>query len=283
MITHQDSLLPLPLGDCRAEKGPLPLVVAYGGGKNSAAMLLGFREREIRPDLLLFANTKGEKPETYDHLREISALCQVWWGKEVIEVRKLYQNEHEGLEDECLRKKMLPSLAYGRKGCSMKHKVEPQNRYVRQWMDDAGVMKTRRAIGYHAGEGHRSVGKKTEDLGKGRMSQFWYPLIEWQWRERECVEAVARHGIFTPPGKSACFFCPAMKRHEIVALKRDHPELYERAVKLEETAVTRKQMGLTGGHLKWSDITQNDEEQQKLWDWADEHAPSAVPCGCFDA
>jgi len=42
----------------------LPLVVAYGGGLNSTAMLCGFRERGIIPSLILFADTGGEMPET---------------------------------------------------------------------------------------------------------------------------------------------------------------------------------------------------------------------------
>ena len=42
-----------------------PLVVAYGLGVNSTALLVEFVKRDIRPDLILFADTGGEKPETY--------------------------------------------------------------------------------------------------------------------------------------------------------------------------------------------------------------------------
>ncbi|QDU97641.1 hypothetical protein Pla8534_54920 [Lignipirellula cremea] len=42
-----------------------PLVVAYGLGVDSTAMLIGLQRRGVRPDLILFANTGGEKPETY--------------------------------------------------------------------------------------------------------------------------------------------------------------------------------------------------------------------------
>ena len=42
-----------------------PLVVAYGLGVDSTAMLVEFAHRGIRPDLILFADTGGEKPETY--------------------------------------------------------------------------------------------------------------------------------------------------------------------------------------------------------------------------
>jgi len=39
------------------------LSVACGGGRNSA-MILGMYEHQIKPDMILFADTKGEKPET---------------------------------------------------------------------------------------------------------------------------------------------------------------------------------------------------------------------------
>src|SRR5262249_31380661 len=51
----------------RPEPGS-PLVVAYGAGVNSTAMLVEFARRGIRPDLVLFADTSAEKPETYEYL-----------------------------------------------------------------------------------------------------------------------------------------------------------------------------------------------------------------------
>jgi hypothetical protein len=44
------------------------LVIAYGLGINSTAMLVEFAQRGIRPDRILFADTSGEKPETYAYL-----------------------------------------------------------------------------------------------------------------------------------------------------------------------------------------------------------------------
>jgi 3'-phosphoadenosine 5'-phosphosulfate sulfotransferase (PAPS reductase)/FAD synthetase len=45
-----------------------PLIVAYGLGVDRTAMLIEFARRSIRPDLILFADTGGEKPETYAYL-----------------------------------------------------------------------------------------------------------------------------------------------------------------------------------------------------------------------
>jgi len=42
----------------------IPLIAAYGGGVNSTAMLIGFVERNIKPDHIIFSDTGGERPET---------------------------------------------------------------------------------------------------------------------------------------------------------------------------------------------------------------------------
>lgn len=44
------------------------IVASFGGGVNSTAMLIGMHERGERVDLILFADTGGEKPHTYEHV-----------------------------------------------------------------------------------------------------------------------------------------------------------------------------------------------------------------------
>lgn len=258
------------------------LAVAFGGGTNSTAMLCGFRERGIKPDLILFADTGGELPETYEHVMEMDTQCRVWWGIGIETVRKTYQGQFEGLEKNSLRKRMLPSLAYGRKTCSQKYKVEPQTRRMIQFMDSHGVKECVKAIGYDASESHRRIEKETMQHAKGRIERFWYPLVEWQWRRQECIEAITRHGL-TQPGKSACFFCPAMKRGEILRLKQTRPDLFARALEIERNAILKSPgRGLGGQSLRWENVDAQDEAQGKLWDWLDKTDESPIPCGCYD-
>lgn len=265
-----------PASDCSL------LVVAYGGGTNSTAMLCGFREREIKPDLILFADTGGEMPGTYEHVHHMDGICKAWWGIGIETVRKTYQGGFEGLEKNCLRQKMLPSLAYGRKACSMKYKIQPQTQYIKKWMDARGVKEVIRNIGYDAGESHRSVTLDWEDIKKGRVAHNRYPLIEWGWRRQECVDAIQRHNL-PVPGKSACFFCPAMKRGEILKLKQEHPDLFARALAIEANAELKSPgRGLGGQSLRWENVDAQDEAQGKLWDYLDENDESPIPCGCYD-
>ena len=46
-----------------------------------------------------------------------------------------------------------------------------------------------------------------------------------------CIRDRALEAAGLPqPGKSSCFFCPSMKREEIMLLKEQHPDLYARAI-----------------------------------------------------
>ena len=43
-------------------------VVAWGGGTNSTAMIIGMYRRNIPIDIITFSDTGGEQPLTYDFI-----------------------------------------------------------------------------------------------------------------------------------------------------------------------------------------------------------------------
>jgi hypothetical protein len=86
---------------------------------------------------------------------------------------------------------------------------------------------------------------------------YWYPLQEWGWTREDCIRVIEAAGG-PAAAKSSCFFCPAMKQPEILALKRDFPELHQRALALEQRALTGKHnhtstKGL-GRRFAWADV-----------------------------
>lgn len=252
------------------------VAVAYGGGTNSTAMLCGFRERDIKPMLITFADTGAEMPHTYEHLEVMKGKVREWWGMEIVTVRKLYQGKFEGINGECLRAGRMPAIAYGMRACSVKYKTDPQSKEVKRRMKGYGLNHCIRAIGFGADEGHRIKGSTDE------WATNWYPLVNWQWRRRECVEAIARHGI-QQPGKSACYFCPASKTSEVIRLAKEHPELMNEALEIEANAQPnhRTKVGLGGPQNLWSEWLAMDEQQLKLYLTLDLE-PLHAPCGCVD-
>jgi hypothetical protein len=93
-----------------------PLVVAYGLGVDSTAMLIEFAHRDVRPDLILFADTGGEKPETYAYLPIFQQyLASVGFPPVTIVRYQPKRAAYDTLEGQCLHTGTLPSLAYGGK------------------------------------------------------------------------------------------------------------------------------------------------------------------------
>jgi hypothetical protein len=59
--------------------------------------------------------------------------------------------------------------------------------------------------------------------------------MEWGYDRERCQQIIAAVGLPIPV-KSACFFCPAMKKAEIVWLQEHHPDLLARALAIERNA-----------------------------------------------
>jgi hypothetical protein len=245
-----------PLAGVRVDRRVSRLsVVSYGAGTNSTAMLVGLHERGERPDLILFADTGGERPETYHHRDAVSDWCEGVGFPRIVTVA-----EAVSLEADCLTRGALPGIAYGFKSCSDHYKIRPQKR----WLKAQGVTAPWFWVGIDAGEAHRAKYEETR-----------YPLIEWDWARDECVEAIRRAGL-PQPGKSACFFCPSSKPHEILELKRLHPDLIQRALAMEAGAELTSVKGL-GRSYAWADLVRYDDAQMDMFRGAVE-----MPCGCFD-
>ena len=243
-----------------------PLIVACGGGLNTWAMMLGMHDRDVRPDLILFADTGGEKPETYQFLDALDSQFAEWDWPPLLRVA---YGKFPSLEANCLAKNMLPSLAYGFKKCSLKYKKYPQEMFVKYWAPaiaawHSGEMLTK-AIGFDADEGHRKM------PADGDGYRYWYPLIEWDWGRDDCLSRAKESGIVPP--KSSCFFCPASRKAEILALTKD---LQERAIAMERNAELTSVKGL-GRRFSWEALISADERQGKLFPEADE-----IACMCFD-
>lgn len=250
-----------------------PLIVSFGGGNNSRALLIGMVQRQTRPDLILFADTGGELPETYENVRVFSDWLVSQNFPPIIWVQKTYQGQPTTLESDCLRKNTLPSIAFGLKACSQKYKRDPQDKYRNNWVPAkaawAAGKKCVCLIGYHAGEPWRAT--LTED------DKYYYafPLISWGWDKAKCIAVVLEYGF--RPGKSACFFCPSNRKPEILELRANHPNLMQRALTMEANARLDTVAGL-GRRFAWADFLRADDSQMKLFP----ENSDRMPCDCFE-
>lgn len=243
---------------------PAEQVFALGNGMglDSMGMLVGLRDRGLRPQVITFADVGnyetgkvGEKPQTYDYIPVLAGWLRKNGFPELTVVRrKAVRTTYETLYECCIVNQTLPSLAFGFKGCSNKFKIVIQEAYMKKleivqacWKAGYKIIK---AIGYDAGPADIRRGSKAED----ERYVYWYPLREWGWDRDIIREVVAAEGLAGwnkdnekgeplhwveeggVPVKSACFFCPASKHWEIDRLAEYNPDLLAMAVGMEENA-----------------------------------------------
>ncbi len=54
------------------------LAVCFGAGVDSTAMLIALRAARLRPDVIMFADTGSEKPETHLHVERMARVLREW-------------------------------------------------------------------------------------------------------------------------------------------------------------------------------------------------------------
>lgn len=165
--------------------------------------------------------------------------------------RQIREEKYSTLEEECLAKKSLPSIAFYKRSCSIKWKQDPQNIWVNAWPQAQATW----------GEGRRVVKTIYYDADEPERAKvhgdkkyvYWHPLLCVDWGRDECLEAIALEGLPAPP-KSSCFFCSEMTEAEIFDLRDNEPKLLERALQMEANANLTGIKGLGKHEYSWRDL-----------------------------
>ena len=239
-----------------------PVWVCYGGGTDSTAMLLEMIRRSERIDIITFADTGAEFPHTYEMVRYMNnwLIRKGYPGITVIKYRTR-DGDGETLEESIVKNKTLPSLAFGWHTCSIRFKIAPQVKYIKQHpilieAQERGI-KMIRCIGYDAGGADSKRANRSQakypDLG---IFENRYPLREWGWDRQRCLAEILSEGL-PDPGKSSCYFCPAMKKHEIEHMRINNPEHFKRALWIEQNALDGGKLEKVAGLARryaWKDL-----------------------------
>lgn len=229
------------------------LALCFGSGVDSTAMIVALRAAGLRPHVITFADTGGEKPETIAHVHAMNAVLRSWGWPAIDVCRKipLASTGYADLYGNCLKNETLPSLAFGMKSCSIKWKQDPQDQFLKGamrgpnarpahplWVEARQTgQRILKLIGYDRGPADQRR-SKASNRADGDFD-YEYPLQIVQWTRQDCVRAITEAlGADLVPIKSACFFCPASKQWELYWLAAHHPDLLERALQLERNALT---------------------------------------------
>lgn len=203
---------------------PPPVVLAYGIGVDSTALLVELEARGEAPDLVLSADPGAEKPETYEYQAMIAAWMRArgipYEVVRYVPRRFKHWPPYYSILANVLTNATLPSISLGRHSCSLKWKVAPQDAFLKQWAPAqaawANGQKVIRLIGYDASPADTRRYAHAAALDDP-LFECRYPLREWNWTRDRCIARIEAAGLPVPP-KSSCFFCGAIRPDEVRAL-----------------------------------------------------------------
>jgi 3'-phosphoadenosine 5'-phosphosulfate sulfotransferase (PAPS reductase)/FAD synthetase len=190
-------------------------ILSFGCGVNTVALMIHLINEEMPFDEAVFADTGGELPETYDYLT-IATDYLGRHGKKLTTVR----SKSGTLFDTCVRRKVVPSQLW--RWSTRDYKITPIHAYYR-------------SLGCHINE---YMGIAYDEITRMKRSSEPYittlfPLVDAKMTREDCVRTIRAEGLPVPP-KSGCYFCPFNNLERWRQLARVHPELYRKAMLLEE-------------------------------------------------
>lgn len=201
----------------------MKVYLSHGGGVNSWALYLYLIEQGEVPGEdfeAVFVDHGTDWPETYEYMD-----MMINRGYPVTVLRP----DSDGcttVYDFCLKWGIIPNRQPGNRWCTQRFKVNTIKKYYQ--------IPCLELIGIDAGEIHRVKGL----VGKTGVEQD-FPLITAGIDRQGCIDIIKRHGLPIPP-KSGCWICCFQSRAQWIELKRNHPDLFCRAVQLEKLCNERR-------------------------------------------
>lgn len=254
---------------------------SFGGGVQSHAVLaLQAQGMLLEPyDVFLFSNVghDSENPDTLAYLNEYTIPFCEEFSIPFVELRRNIRGRGEVtlVEEIFYQQRSIIISAYfgqggfGNRNCTTDFKVRVIDRYIRDQGYTHGIVglgistdeftRARSTVWHHyegqdyapdqnAAVQQSLLGMEAEPEPEkskrniGYWKQREYPLINMRVDRAACMGVIQQVGLPVPP-KSSCFFCPFTRPPEWVALKENHPPLFERAVEIED-AINEKRLHL---------------------------------------
>lgn len=240
-----------------------PVALNFGAGLDSAAVRVLFAYIGIEPGITQFADTGGEKDMTYEWLGifndwlEAQGLEKVVTTRyrEVVNMRPT--TPYGDLTSAMLYSESLPGISYmfQSHSCSIKWKGDVLERHLlgRKRDKSTGVPAFRKAheagikpviiMGFDwspADQKRANKGRcKMGALPSAKNFETWYPLHDMKWSRPRLAEIVAEAGLPVPP-KSACYYCAASKKWELLDLAAREPHNFIKALEMEDKFLVGK-------------------------------------------
>lgn len=209
--------------------------VSLSGGKDSTAMLLLMIEHGMPIDMVLYADTGMEFPEMYTHLQKLDEHLYRERGLHITTLRNPHSFEYLMFEEpkqkqsslEKRAKLGIPAYGNGWPGirvrwCTGQMKTHLIHREVNRLKGELGAL--------------QYVGIAADEAWRCKDDQ--YPLVDWGITESQALQICYDRGfdfggLYTIYHRASCWCCPFQRIDELRKLRKHHPELWERLLKMD--------------------------------------------------
>lgn len=245
-----------------------PRLFSYGGGVQSNAVLVLSASGVLPYTHFIFANVghDSENPKTIEYIEQVAKPYAEKHGLFIIEVNSDadVKLKRTSVLQETLENTYAPFIPMAVNGvpakrfCTQKYKIKVIEAFMHRWLKATKSNPKPIGIGISLEEWHRA---KTSDKYES-MQIPEYPLLELRYLREDCVRVIQEAGLPVPP-KSSCWFCPYKKKSEWVELAKDSPELFAKAVEIENTVQSRygdAKVTFHSGGYKLTELIQTSEE-----------------------
>lgn len=192
-------------------------VVSFSGGKDSTAMLLRMVELGIKIDMIIFCDTGIEFDEMYRHIKKVGDYI----GLPITTLQAKYSFEHLLLDHVVTKRNGEKVCGYSFptsriRWCTSKLKIDVFNKYIKELEQKYNVI---RYVGIAFDERHR-------------IKDFRYPLVEWGWAEKDCLNYCYKKGfdfggLYEIFNRVSCWCCPLQPLSELRKLRKYFPKKWE--------------------------------------------------------
>ena len=211
-LQEENAFSPATLGRHVAEH----YILSFGGGVNSVALMVLLLQERLPLDGVVFADTGDELPETYAYLD----VARAYLRKHQLDLTVVRKRNGKSLYETSWDRRVFPSAIW--RWSTRDFKVTPIHRHYR-------------SLGGNVNQYLAIAWDEIERMKDSRVDYVHnlYPLIDRKITRAGCVEIIEGAGL-PVPSRSACYFCPFNSVDRWRQVYRDHPDLYEKAMALEE-------------------------------------------------
>jgi len=199
-------------------------IVSFSGGKDSTAMLLRLIELNKKPDEVVFADTKLEFLEIYERVEKMKVLCEkegitFFWLK----TKQNFDDWFYGipLRGESGKRGLIRGFPLTLFPCwwSRESKFKVLDSFCKNKIRILGIAK----------DEPKRIRKK---------EGYKYPLVEWGWSEKKCVDYLKKKGWFMEIDnrfrRTGCYLCPKQNKDSLRVLYQNYPKLWDKLKKYEK-------------------------------------------------